>query len=167
MGYYVSPYVQAGNFAGATTVYPGLGIGVIMNNKISVDVRYKFSVTENTPVGDDTKLYLHSQFGGVRCEYSIKPKNAIHLNFPIEIGIGEMEMDLKDSFENQPVAIPQEDAWFANIEPGVGVEINLLKYLKINFTGSYRFVSDVSFRNLTGKDLMGFNCSAGFKIGLF
>jgi hypothetical protein len=168
IGYFLTPSCQFGNIAGSTAVIPGVGAGVVFNNKISLDVKYKFIATENTPAGEaDNRFYLDGQWFGIRCEYIIKPENAVHLSFPIEVGLGEIELDLKDSFENQQVIIPSGEAWFANLEPGVALEINLLKYLKLNLTAGYRFVSGVTFRNMSEKDLKGFTYSAALKIGLF
>jgi hypothetical protein len=130
-------------------------------------ILYKLTVTENTPAGEDNSLYLHGQWGGLRGEYVIKPGSMVHFSFPLEVGIGEIELDLKDSYENQHISIPPGDAWFANIEPGVALEINIHKYLKFSISAGYRIVSDVSFRNLTEKDLMGFTSSASLKIGIF
>jgi hypothetical protein len=167
LGYFINPSCQLGKFAGSTAVIPGLGAGVVFNNKVSCGIVYKLTVTENTPPGEVDQLYLHGQWAGLRCEYTLKPESVVHLSFPVEIGAGEIELDLKDSYENQPIAIPPGDCWFANIEPGVAIEINLHKYLKFNISAGYRFVSDVSFRSLTEKDLMGFTSTASFKIGFF
>lgn len=168
IGYFISPSCQSGNLAGSTAVIPGLGAGVIFNNKISLEVKYKFTVTENTPVGEtDNRLYLHGQWFGLRAEYSINPESIVHLSFPLEAGLGEIEPDLKDSFEGRHITNPAGEAWFANVEPGVAVEINVWKYMKLNLSACYRFVSDITFRNLTEKNLMGFTYSAGLKIGLF
>jgi hypothetical protein len=167
LGYFLSPSIQSGKFAGSTAFIPGIGAGVIFNNKLSLNVLYKFTANENTPAGEQEQFYLHGQWFGIRGEYSIKPESVVHISFPIEAGAGEVELDLKDSFENQHIAVPEEDAWFANFEPGVSLEINILKYMKLNFTAGYRFVSNVTFRNLTEKNLMGFTYSAGLKIGIF
>ena len=168
IGYFITPFCQFGSIAGSPAVIPGVGAGIVFNNNISMDLRYKFIATENTPVGDvDNRLYLDGQWFGIKGEFSLKPENAFHVNFFLEAGTGEIELDLKDSYENQQVLIPSEDAWFANLEPGVALEINLWKYLKLNLAAGYRFVSDVTFRNLSQRDLMGFTYSAALKIGIF
>jgi hypothetical protein len=168
IGYFITPFCQFGSIAGSAAVIPGVGAGIVFNNNISLDLRYKFIATENTPVGEvNYRLYLDGQWFGIKSEFSLKPENAIHVNFFLEAGAGEIELDLKDSYENQQVIIPSEDAWFANLEPGVALEINLWKYLKLNLTAGYRFVSDVTFRNLSQRDLMGFTYSAALKIGIF
>jgi hypothetical protein len=167
MGYFINPSCQFGKFGGATAVIPGIGAGLIFNNNLSVNLLYKFTVTENTPAEVSDQLYLHGQWFGLKAEYSIKPEGAVHLNFPLEIGAGEIELDLKDSYENDHVVIPSDDSWYAYLEPGVAVEINLHKYVKLNLSAGYRFVSDVTFRNISETDLKGFTFSTGLKIGLF
>jgi hypothetical protein len=167
IGYFINPFCQFGNFAGANAVIPGVGVGVILNNKYSLNLLYKLTVTENTPSGEANQLYLHGQWFGLKAEYSLKPKGVVHLNFPLEIGTGEIELDLKDSYENEQIIIPSGDAWFAYLEPGVAVEINLQKFIKLNLSAGYRFVSNVSFRNISEKELRGFTFTTGLKIGLF
>jgi hypothetical protein len=167
IGYFVSPSVQFGNIAGSTAVIPGIGAGILFNHKFYVGLNYKFIATENTPGGEsDNRLYLDQRWGGLRFEYSFQNDKVVHFSFPLELGIGETELDLKDSYENEGV-VPSGDAWFAFVEPGAAIEINLMKYMKLNFTVGYRLISDVSFRNLTEKDLMGFTWSAGLKMGIF
>jgi hypothetical protein len=168
IGYFFTPFCQSGKIAGSNAIIPGIGAGVILNNKVSFDLRYKFIATEKTPHGEvNDQLYLDGQWFGIRCEYIIKPGNAVHFSFPVEVGTGEIELDLKDSYENADIIIPAGDLWFANLEPGVSMEINLWRYMKLNLTGGYRFVSNFTFRNLSGKDLMGFTYSAAIKIGIF
>jgi hypothetical protein len=167
IGYFINPSCQFGNFAGANAAIPGIGAGVILNNKYSLNILYKFTVTENTPAGETNQLYLHGQWFGLKAEYSLKPEGVVHLNFPLEIGTGEVELDLKDYYENDQIIIPSGDAWFAYLEPGVAVEINLQKFIKLNLSAGYRFVSDITFRNISEKDLKGFTLTAGLKIGLF
>jgi hypothetical protein len=168
IGYFLTPFCQIGKMAGSTATIPGIGAGVVLNNKFSFDLRYKYIITENTPKGEvDNRLYLDGQWFGIRCEYLIKPEKAVHFSFPLEVGIGEIELDLKDFYEDQHVTIPSDNAWFVNLEPGVSLEINLWKYMKLNLTAGYRFVSDFTFRNLSERDLMGFNYSVALKIGIF
>jgi hypothetical protein len=167
IGYFINPSCQFGIFAGANAIIPEIGAGVILNNKYSLNILYKLTVTENTSGGEANQLYLHGQWFGLKAEYSLKPEGMVHLNFPLEIGAGEIELDLKDSYENYQIIIPSGDAWFAYLEPGVTIEINLQKFIKLNLSAGYRFVSDVTFRNISEKDLKGFTFTTGLKIGLF
>jgi len=166
IGYFVIPSCQIGEIAGSTAVLPGIGAGIILNNKISLGINYRFIATENTPVGEtDTRLYLDQNYAGVKGEYILFPEKAAHLNFQLEAGMGHTEFDLKDAYESGDV--PVNDASFAYLEPGAALEINLWKYMKLDLGAGYRFVSDVTFSNLTEKDFMGFTFTAGLKIGIF
>jgi hypothetical protein len=167
-GYFISPTCQFGKMAGSPAVLPGIGAGVIFNRNLLLSLNYKFSINENTPTGEtDERLYLHSQFAGLKGEYSLWPEKVVHLNFFIEAGAGEIELDLKDAYELEFTSIPSGEAWFACIEPGVSVEMNIWKYIKFSLTGGYRFVGDVTYRNLTEKDIRGFLFSGLIKFGLF
>ena len=167
IGYFIIPSCQVGEIAGNTAILPGIGAGVVLNDRLYLGINFKYIATENTPEGEtDNRLYLDQRYGGVRFEYAVQPEKVIHFNFPIEFGVGETELDLKDSYENGGL-VPTDDAWFAYLEPGVALEINLHKYIKLNISGGYRFISNVTFRNLTEKNLGGITCSAGLKIGIF
>ena len=167
IGYFINPSCQFGEIAGNTAILPGLGAGVVFNNQIYLGINYKFIASENTPKGEpDNRLYLDQRFYGLKFEYAIQPEKVVHVSFPIELGTGETELDLKDSYEDENL-IPTDDAWFCYLEPGVALEINLYKYLKLNLGAEYRFLSDVAFHNLTSKDLSGMNFSIGIKVGMF
>lgn len=165
--YFINPSCQVGEIAGNTAILPGLGTGIVFNNQIYLGINYKFIASESTPKGEpDNQLYLDQHYYGLKFEYAIQPEKVVHVSFPIELGVGETELDLKDSYEDENL-IPTDDAWFWYLEPGVSLEINLYKYLKINLGAEYRFLSNVAFRNLTSKDLSGTNYSIGVKMGIF
>jgi hypothetical protein len=168
IGYFINPYIQISEIAGSTAVLQSIWAGLTFNNKFSLGLTYKFIVNQYTPVGElDKQLYLDQKYGALKFEYSFFPTKAIHLNLPVEIGIGHTELDLKDSYESDTLSTPSGDAWFAYFKPGLALEINLMKYLKFNIGAGYRITSSVSYRSLSEKDIMGFTFSTGFKIGIF
>ena len=168
IGYFINPYIHIGEIAGSTAVLPGIGAGVTFNNKFSLGLTYKFIVNEYTPVGElDKQLYLDQKYGALKFEYSFFPTKAVHINVPVEIGIGHTELDLKDSYESDTISTPSGDAWLAYFEPGLALEINLMKYLKFNIGAGYRITSSVSYKSISEKDIIGFTFSTGFKIGIF
>jgi hypothetical protein len=166
LGYFVSPSCQFGEIAGSTAVLPGIGVGIVLNNKISLGINYKFIATENTPVGEtDDRLYLDQKYLGFKGEYSLFPEKLAHVNFQLEVGACHTELDLKDSYETGDV--PANNATYAYMEPGATLEINLWKHLKLDLGAGYRFVSSVKFNELTENDFKGITYSIGLKIGMF
>jgi hypothetical protein len=167
-GCFISASCQVGKIAGTTAVIPGFSVGMLFDNRASIDISYKRTATEKTPVGEtDDRFYLDGQWIGIRCAYLIKQVKSVSLNIPFEVGAGELELDLKESYENNGVVVPGQNAWYLYIEPDVAIEINAGKYAKFGLAAGYRFTSDISFRNLKDGDLMGFTYSAELKIGLF
>lgn len=167
IGYFVSPTCQFGDIAGSTAILPGIGAGVVFNDKLYLGINFKYIASEKTPEDEsDTRLYLDQRYCGLRFEYALRPEKVVHINFPVELGFGDTELDLKDSYEEEG-SVPTDDVWFAYLEPGVALEINLHKYVKFSLSAGYRFVSDLSFRSLTEKDLIGMTYSTGLKIGRF
>ena len=167
-GYFLSPTCQIGQIAGSMAVVPGVGIGVVFNKHSYLSLVYKYIATENTPVGQsDNSLYLDQRWGGVKFEYALLPEKTFHLSFPLEAGMSHVEYDKKDSFEGSSSGIPGDDASFAYLEPGVALELNIHKYVKLNFSATYRFVSNVTFGTVSQKDLMGLNFALSLKIGIF
>jgi hypothetical protein len=182
MDYFVSPSCQVGRIAGSDAVLPGLGVGVIINGNMSIGVNYRFIATENTPVGEpDGRLYLDQQYAGIRSEYFLSPGAIVHMGLRLEAGVGHTELDLKDPYEERGdpweergdpyqepgYDVPQGDASFAYLEPGIALEINVSRYLKLDVGAGYRFVGPMTFRSLSERDLRGVNYSAAFKVGVF
>jgi hypothetical protein len=167
IGYFINPLIQSCNFAGSYGIEAGSGAGVIFNDRLAVSMQYKFSVTEKTPAGEVNQLYIHGQWLGLKTAYILKPESIVHFSFPVEVGAGEVEMDVKDAFEESQIAVPSDDLWYAYIEPGVALEINMLKNLKLNLGAGYRFVSNMTYRTINSADLRGISFSASLKIGIF
>jgi hypothetical protein len=58
------------------------------------------------------------------------------------------------------------DSYFV-VEPGVEVELNVVKFLRVAFGASYRFTSNLHISEVP-KDMMnGFNGNVTFKFGWF
>jgi hypothetical protein len=117
--------------------------------------------------------YLEGGFGGVLIEYTPQPKSAVHLTFPFKIGFGgasyvtDTKFDIWDGdewdFKHKTL---DSDAFFS-FEPGVRVEVNALKFIRLSGGVSYRKVNGLNLIN-TPTDLMNnftFNC--GVKFGKF
>lgn len=169
IGYIATPSCQIGNFAGSIAVIPGIGAGVLLGNKYYLGLNYRFTATENTPAGgSNNNLYLDQRWGGMRLEYSLFPEKTFHLNFPVEIGLSHIENDMKESFRGVPdIPVSYGEATFGYIEPGVVVEINLMKFARLNFSVGYQFTSSVTFDNLTERDFRGFLYAVALKIGVY
>lgn len=168
LGFFIHPFCDLGYGGGAISVFPGIASGVTLNDSLALSISYRMVASENTPSGvTDNRYYLDQQYAGVKLEYFLFPREILHLGIQVEAGMGHAELDPKDSYEFELASGSRADASFAFIEPGLGIRINVWKYLKLDLSASYRFTSAVSFAGIAESGFRGLNGSAGVKLGLF
>jgi len=122
-------------------------------------------------------------YGGILLEPIIGAKKPIHISFPILIGAGGIAYTTNYNTDNnyyddnyRDDSYEDSDAFFV-IEPGVELEINMVKFMRIAIIGSYRYTSniDLKYKSITstkeriGSDgmLCGWNIGMSFKFGKF
>ncbi|MBU1100392.1 MAG: hypothetical protein KKA84_08315 [Bacteroidetes bacterium] len=106
--------------------------------------------------------YLNFGYGGFEMEYVINSDELMHFTFQALIGAGGVSLrtgDFEDFGDNV-------DSFFIT-EPGVGLELNVLSYLRIHVGGSYRIVNGVKSFGLKDSDLSGPSASFTMKFGKF
>jgi hypothetical protein len=120
---------------------------------------------------DADGYYLVGGYGGFFVEPIIAPNFPVHVSLPVLIGGGGlalnnytwMDYNWDDNTEYDPY---DYDAFFV-VEPGVEIELNVVKFFRVAFGASYRFTSDLHMAYVP-KDMMnGFNGTVTFKFGLF
>lgn len=124
-------------------------------------------------------------YGGLLLEPIIGGKRPIHVSFPILIGAGGIAYTTNyntnddyyyDDYNHRRDTYEDSDAFFV-VEPGIELELNLVKFMRIALTGSYRYTSniDLSYHSTsyTGTRigskgmLCGWNVGMAFKFGKF
>jgi hypothetical protein len=56
---------------------------------------------------------------------------------------------------------------FLFAEPGMLIEANVWKYVKLGIGSSYRYTGNVSYNSLNSKDISGFAALVSLKFGVF
>ncbi len=107
-------------------------------------------------------------YGGLILEYIGLPNNLIHYSVSVLVGGGEVSYapinwdifydDNYDSKENSTVFV---------FEPGVNAELNITSFFRINAGVSYRLVSGADLVGLKNNDLSGPAANLVFKFGSF
>lgn len=118
-------------------------------------------------------------YGGFYIEPIIMGNNPVHLSFPVLIGAGGIgylkhwgEDDGDDNYVDE-----DSNAFFV-LEPGVEIEFNMIKWMRMAIVGSYRFTSDINLKYKKGgiaggiaiapSDMLrSFNVGLVFKFGKF
>lgn len=109
-------------------------------------------------------------YGGVLIEPIIASKSMIHLTFPVIIGGGGI--GYKERNTNSDDYIEDRTAYYM-VEPGLEIEINIVKFFRISIGAYYRFTSDVKLKYKDGypisdNDILNdFSCGVNLKFGRF
>lgn len=137
----------------------GLG-GYSFTNSIYVDKYF-----------NEGGYYLVGGYGGFFVEPVIAPFFPVHVAFPIFIGGGGVayndyqwsEYPWDDYNDYEPY---DWDSFFV-FEPGVEVELNVIKFIRFAVGASYRFTDNLNLVNSPDDMLNDFNVYGTIKIGKF
>ena len=115
-------------------------------------------------------LYMSGGYGGFFVEPIIAPNFPIHASFPVMIGGGGFVLNDQTwhdyNWDNEYYEPYDWDSYFV-VEPGVDIELNVVKFFRVAFGASYRFTSNLHISEVP-KDMMnGFSGSVTFKFGWF
>jgi hypothetical protein len=177
VGYYIGPEFAYTQFEGRNVFLGGLSLGVIVNHFFSVGLSakgilnssylwYDFNRTPVNPLG----AYLYGGYGGLKFEFKLLPTAPLHVNFPILIGgggltyyTGSMQNHNYDNYDGTNL---DWDAFFV-VEPGVMLEINLVKFMQLDVGISYRYTPDLDLMETNAGLINNFNANLSLKFGKF
>lgn len=108
-------------------------------------------------------------YGGLVIEPIIGAKWPVHVSIPILIGAGGVGLirnnylkpDWEENYYHEDV-----DAFFV-IEPGIEVELNMVKFMRLAIGGYYRYTSDLHLADTKSNVLDGFSVGLTMKFGKF
>ncbi len=113
---------------------------------------------------------LAGGYGGLFLEAIIAPNYPVHVTIPVIIGAGGVayvENRPWDEHNNYNTDYSIDHDAFFVFEPGLEIEVNLMKFMRFAVGGSYRYTSQVSMINSSSTMLRGFNAYFGLKFGKF
>ena len=161
LSFIINPTYQYSQVAQQFCGIPGIRAGIILNNKFLIGGVYNMTIGDITLPASKGAGKLGMKWGGIHFEYTLWPLQVVHLAFPLSAGIGQM--NITESTNVTTTGNP--NFYFA--EPGMMIEINVWKYAKLAFGGSYRTTANVSYNSLISSDLNGFSLVASVKFGMF
>ena len=124
-----------------------------------------------TPV--DMSYNLVGGHGGIIVEPIFLPRFPVHLSFPLKAGIGGIAYaeNQQLGFTGNYDAFIKETDYFLIAEPGVELEFNLTRWMRLAIGASYTVTTDIHFKNTLepiAKDaLKGISGGVTIKFGKF
>jgi len=120
-------------------------------------------------IGEDG-FYLVGGYGGFLIEPIIAPNSPVHVSFPILIGGGGLALNDNTwhdyDWEYDYYEPYDWDSYFV-FEPGVELEMNLVKFFRVAIGASYRITSNLHMAYVPKNMMNGWSGNLTFKFGLF
>lgn len=150
--------------------------GWIINHGIAIGLGgYGFANEmkyQKTIEGINDKYTLAGGYGGLLIEPIIGGNWPVHVSIPVLIGAGGVayinNYYYSDDLNSDDCHHRSEDAdAFFVIEPGIELELNMVKFMRLAIGGYYRYTSDLELADTNSDILNGFSAGVTLKFGKF
>lgn len=143
--------------------------GVIVNKQIMLGLGgYGFATNVDISSNATEDIDLEGGYGGLMLGLIIAPREIVHVTLPLFVGAGTFHrVDERFEFAQQITDVTLESSSFAVIEPGLQLEVNISKSVRLNFGASYRYIQGTSLSTIRDKDLSDFAGNVTLKVGKF
>lgn len=115
------------------------------------------------------QMYIGLGYGGIKLEPVLFYNSPVHVSFPVLLGGGgitEYSKNYYGGYHHYHHNKYTSD-WFFLVEPGVNMELNIVKFMRISTGVSYRVTSNFEFDGIEQNNLNGFNFDLSLKFGWF
>lgn len=111
---------------------------------------------------------LMGGYGGFFIEPVVVPKYPVHVSFPVLLGAG-YAASMKSYYWSDWSSdyYMEEGAVFFVAEPGIDIELNLVKHLRLGVGAKYRFTLGEEMESYSKHALDGYTISLSLKFGKF
>ena len=111
---------------------------------------------------------LQGGYGGLLFQPILFPEFPVHVSFPITLGAGGVAALHSHYYEAFDASYYLEDeSFFLLAEPGVELELNIIKFIRASFGVSYRFTTPLNLMDYQDDDMMGLTGSFTLSFGKF
>jgi hypothetical protein len=155
----------------------GITVALIANHNFTIGISGSGWTNRNSTyyayVTDTCGAYLEGGFGKLLLEFTPNPKSPVHFTFPVFLGVGgasyvtDKEWYEWDGCEwDTHHKVIDADAFFT-FEPGVRLEVNVFRFMRLNAGVSYRFVNGLELIHTSASMMNNYSATFGVKFGRF
>ena len=183
LGYFFELNGGYTRFSDKNVFLPGISMGIILDHHWSIGMAGSFignphglhfhNVYYDSAGNEEKGAHLMGAYGGLLLEYTLLPQSRVHVSFPLLIGMGYMYWYNSD-YEGSSGTFPfnhtshniSSDNFFV-IEPGVKLEFNLAKILRLGLAVSYRYTPDLDLQSVSPYLINQFTARLSLRLGKF
>ena len=185
MGYFIEMNGGYSHFGHESVFLPGISLGVILNHHWTLGVTgsligspqrsfHHLSETDSTEVNKHGSSSKVGGYGGLLFEYTLFPQSRVHVSFPLIIGGGYLVQSQSTHYADSTYStndwghhsFSHGDSFFV-IEPGVKLELNIIKNLRVGLGVSYHYSPNMDHRNTSPEVIDQFTVKLGIRLGKF
>lgn len=184
LGYFFELNGGYSQFGHKNVFLPGMSLGVILDHHWTVGLSgsfigvmdgLRFNNIYYDSVSNSMKgANLKGGYGGLLLEYTLFPNSRLHLAFPLLIGGGYMfysqqsnhdsiQDNYNHGFHHNYIS---SDNFFV-VEPGVRLECNIIRKLRLGLGVSYRYSPDLKLKNTPSDLINQFTAKLSLRFGKF
>lgn len=177
LGGFIGFTSKVGDINGQTSLMVGGQISGVFSSKFNIGFAgYGLTTNVDSDTYDEKgELYeLHMGYGGLLIEPVIASKSMVHITVPIFLGLGGAGTHRQfnhpltsDEIENFEKKYEFETDVILVAEPGLNIEVNLLKNVRLDLGASYRYVYDSNVKGINDQELSGISGNVSLKFGWF
>ncbi len=140
----------------------------VIGHSLALGISGNSFVTETFSDNNARNINVAGGYGGLLIETIVLPKWPVHISIPVVMGAGGIAYTVQNnssetSYEN---FVEDNDA-FLFVEPGIELEFNMVRFMRIALKASYRLTTEVNMVNVSQEALTGLNVGIVFKFGAF
>ncbi len=172
VGFYFGFHSEYSQINGYDAFGAGGTFAMIANHGLAIGFSGKGFFTEpyETIHSTNTSYSYTGGYGGILIEPILFPKYPVHISFPILLGGGGIARSVLTNYyypyEYTQVYVENAEA-FLIAEPGMEVEFNVARWLRLGLGASYRFTTSFEPSSFETNPLNGFTGGFSMKFGKF
>lgn len=178
-GGYGGPQLKIGRVAAGDAVFfGGKGGWIIDHNLVIGGGGWGMTNRRDAPerlqprAPSDTRRVINLGYGGGLIEYFIRPEKVVHGTVGLLIGGGGLNLRNRDAdCRGDRECMDENDEGlhdsFFILEPEAGLEVNVVKFMRVNAGVTYRYVTGIGGIGFDNDDLRGFSGTLTLRFGQF
>jgi len=172
VGFYFGFHSEYSQIAGYDAFGAGGTFAMIINHGLALGFSGKGFFSEPYEISSikNTSYNYTGGYGGILIEPIIFPKFPVHISFPILLGGGGIARsvltDYYYPYEYTEMKVENAEA-FLIAEPGMELEFNVARWMRLGLTGSYRFTTLFTSSSFESNPINGFTAGFSLKFGKF
>lgn len=136
---------------GLDGMYFGARGAVVINHSLALGLGGRGFISETTTDANLLSDYEYAGgYGGFYIEPIIGALEPVHISFPVLIGAGGVGYNKHwedyDSNDHEYESTNEDSQAFFVLEPSVEIEFNMVKFMRLALTASYRYTSNINLQ---------------------